>query len=88
MHMKKTTFFGLPVADVSRITGIPYVIIYRHAQKQRRISADDAWKYYRLLGIPLYLLRPDLWTKEMCDTLPNWTPPNEETSELYKQGEW
>lgn len=52
---------GLRIADASRVSGIPYVTIAQHVRGTRGISAVQAIKYERLLGIPRSELRPDLW---------------------------
>ena len=81
---KKTLFFGYVIHDVSKLTGIAYAVVWRNANNKNSISPKNAKIYYEKLGIPLYQLRPDLWTKEMCDTLQTQAQDTAEN----KQGEW
>lgn len=50
----------------ARAMGLPYERFYSHFTGIRNISAESAILYERVLGIPRYELRPDLWTREMC----------------------
>lgn len=52
---------GLTPAEASRRTGIAYATVWRHCNGTRAISAEDAVRYERGLGISRHLLRPDLW---------------------------
>lgn len=49
--------------QASRDSGIPYITIIQHANNLRKVSSEMALKYERLLGIPRWELRPDLWSK-------------------------
>jgi plasmid maintenance system antidote protein VapI len=42
-------------------TGISYNTIAKHIQGKRNIGVRAALKYEKLLGIPRWELRPDLW---------------------------
>lgn len=61
MEKKKTTFFGLNIRRVSMLCGIAYSNVWRHAHGERKISAEMAVRYNDALGIPLSVMRPDLW---------------------------
>ena len=61
MDNTKRYFHGVPVIRVAENTGFKYSTVYRHALDQKRISAESAMVYHRVLGIPLHELRPDLW---------------------------
>lgn len=52
---------GLTPAEAARRTGIVYATVWRHCNGTRAISAEDAVRYERGLGISRHLLRPDLW---------------------------
>lgn len=55
---------GLTVADVARqaaIAGIPLTTFYKHCSGKRTLGEKAVLRYERLLGIPRYELRPDLW---------------------------
>lgn len=52
---------NLNIAAASRLSGIPYMTIFQHIHGKRGISAESALKYQQTLGIPLSVLRPDLW---------------------------
>jgi plasmid maintenance system antidote protein VapI len=49
----------LTVADLVRITGVPYMNIRHHVKGRNLPSVDAALKYERLLGIPI-----SSWSKE------------------------
>ena len=61
---KKQNFFGYSPFEVSRLTGISYTDVWRHANGKRKISAEFAMRYHTALGIPLWMMRPDLWPEE------------------------
>ena len=48
---------GLTPAEAA----IAYATVWRHCNGTRAISAEDAVRYERGLGISRHLLRPDLW---------------------------
>lgn len=52
---------GWAVAEVYRKYGIPHMTLRQHIKGTRSISAEQALKYERILGIPRSELRPDLW---------------------------
>lgn len=54
---------GQPLASALKIDGVCYSTFRRHYRGLRTISAKDAIKYEKLLGIPRYELRPDLWSE-------------------------
>ena len=47
----------------SRESGIPYVTLIQHANNRRKVSSNMALRYEKLLGIPRWELRPDLWDR-------------------------
>lgn len=49
----------LTVADLERITGLPYMTIRHHVFGRNLPSVEAALRYERLLGIP-----PTAWVKE------------------------
>lgn len=55
---------GWVVSEVSRKFNIPHMTLRQHLKGTRSISAEQALKYERLLGIPRSELRPDLWPPE------------------------
>lgn len=55
---------GWVVSEVSKKHGIPHMTLRQHIKGTRSISAEQAIKYERLLGIPRSELRPDLWPPE------------------------
>ena len=55
---------GLTVADVVRMTRLPYMTVRQHALGDRHVSAESALRYERLLGVPRWELRPDLWDQK------------------------
>lgn len=63
MERTKTYFYGYVIAEASRLSGVAYADVWRHAHNERRISADMAMRYHETLGIPLEQMRPDLWAK-------------------------
>lgn len=54
---------GQPLSSALKIDGVCYSTFRRHYKGLRSISAKDAIKYEKLLGIPRYELRPDLWAE-------------------------
>ena len=64
MAKQRLTFFGFPLAEISKKTGLPTTTIWRHLNGKRKISAEFAKKYAHGCGIPLSSLRPDLWPPE------------------------
>lgn len=54
---------GLTPAKAAKVTGMPSVTIASHYYGVRKISPDSAIKYEKLLGIPRWETRPDLWNK-------------------------
>lgn len=56
---------GLQMKDLIGKEGLCYVQANRHYNGKRPVSAEYALKYEKLLGIPRYELRPDLWTPAM-----------------------
>lgn len=55
---------GWVISEVSRKFNIPHMTLRQHLKGTRSISAEQALKYERLLGIPRSELRPDLWPPE------------------------
>ena len=49
--------------------GLNYGSVYSHYSGYRTVTAEAALVYERVLGIPRWELRPDLWTQEMCNVL-------------------
>lgn len=45
--------------------GIPYQTVYKQLKGTRPIGAKSAMRYHKILGIPLYELRPDLWPPQL-----------------------
>ena len=52
---------GWLVSVVSREAGLPYTTLWQHYTGRRKITAEQAMKYERVLGIPRSELRPDIW---------------------------
>lgn len=68
-------FYGFSVKDAAALSGFPYVTVWRHLNNQRNISPEAAIRYHSTLGVPLAVLRPDIWPP----TSPNTpTEPEEE----------
>ena len=61
---KNNLFFEIPICDAARIAGISVSTVWRHANGKRKISAEFAMRYHIALGIPLWRLRPDLWSED------------------------
>lgn len=66
--MKTTPFLkksfdcrGWRVSAVSRESSLPYTTLWQHYTGKRRVTAEQAMKYERILGIPRSELRPDIW---------------------------
>lgn len=56
---------GLSYAKMATIAGFSArSVVYAHCHNRRVVSAESAVKYNRSFGIPLHLLRPDLWAPE------------------------
>lgn len=51
---------GLTPLAASR-RGMPYQSVYRQYRGQRKPSAEFALMYERVLGIPCWKIRPDIW---------------------------
>ena len=51
---------GLTASDAAKL-GIPYDTIAKHCQGKRTIGVKAALRYEKVLGIPRWELRPDLW---------------------------
>lgn len=54
---------GLTPTKAAKVTGMPSVTIASHYYGVRKISPESAIKYEKLLGIPRWETRPDLWNK-------------------------
>ena len=54
---------GLTYASLAQLAGLAQSLVYYHCSGKRRISAEMAVHYEKLLGIPRENLRPDLWEK-------------------------
>lgn len=54
---------GLTPSKAAKVTGMPSVTIASHYYGARKISPESAIKYEKLLGIPRWETRPDLWSK-------------------------
>ena len=52
---------GIPINALSRVEGLDYPYANKHYRGVRKITAEYAIRYERLLGIPRSELRPDLW---------------------------
>lgn len=52
--------YGITCVDC-RQRGISYQTAYFHWSGRRRVSAAQAIRYEKLMGIPRWELRPDLW---------------------------
>lgn len=44
--------------------GIPYQSIYKQLRGERPVTAKSAMRIHKLLGIPLWEMRPDFWPPE------------------------
>jgi transcriptional regulator with XRE-family HTH domain len=58
---KLLTKHGLTVQDVSRVVGVSITTLTYWRRGLRRPSSEHCKLIERKLGIPKYLLRPDLW---------------------------
>lgn len=59
------TEHGLSYAKMAAMAGFSARgVVFAHCHNLRVVSAESAVKYNRTFGIPLYLLRPDLWPSE------------------------
>lgn len=58
------TFFGFSITEAAQRASLPWVTVWRHVHKKRKISPEYAMKYHVALDIPLSSLRPDLWSPE------------------------
>jgi hypothetical protein len=52
--------YGITCAACQR-KGIRYSTAYSHVTGYRRVRPDQAIRYEKLMGIPRWELRPDLW---------------------------
>lgn len=66
----------LTISGVCRTHGLIYQTVWQHFNGLRRIKAEQAIKYERILGIPRSELRPDLWPPDKLTASPT-TPPAE-----------
>lgn len=51
----------MTIAQAAKLSGLSYQCIFQHVKGKRKVSANDAIRYERLLMIPRSELRPDLW---------------------------
>ena len=65
LHMKNLVKISLDEAGLSPLEasrkGMPYQSVYRQYRGQRKPSAEFALLYERILGIPRWKIRPDIW---------------------------
>lgn len=52
---------GLTCAALGRTCGLTKAAVSRHCKGERNIGAESVLRYHVMLGIPLELLRPDLF---------------------------
>ena len=69
LSLMKQNFFGYSAREASRITGIPYVTVWRHANGVQDISVESALLYHERLGIPMVKLLPKLKAYLIDDTV-------------------
>lgn len=58
--------YGLTCNEASKC-GINYQTLYKQLKGLRTVGAKTAMRYHKILGIPLYELRPDLWPPQLFD---------------------
>lgn len=51
---------GVTCADCAR-RGISYQTAYAHFRGRRKVKPEQALRYEKLMGIPRWELRPDIW---------------------------
>ncbi len=61
----RATLFGYGMMEASRLSGVSYTDVWRHAHNVRTISPKFAIRYHNTLNVPLHEIRPDLWSPEM-----------------------
>lgn len=54
----------LSFADIGRTSGLTHSAVLRHCKGERNIGAEAVLRYHVKLGIPLQVLRPDLFQSE------------------------
>jgi DNA-binding transcriptional regulator YdaS (Cro superfamily) len=52
--------YGVTRADCAR-RGISYQTVHSHWTGRRRVKPEQALRYEKLMGIPRWELRPDIW---------------------------
>ena len=58
---KKLADMGLTAATASRLYKLPYHALFKQCKGQRTVGVRCAIRYEKVLGIPRWELRPDLW---------------------------
>ena len=53
---------GISAREAAR-RGIPYDTLCKHLQGAREVGPKAALRYEKVLGIPRWEMRPDLWSK-------------------------
>ena len=56
--------YGLTCNTASK-RGVNYQTLYKQLKGLRTVGAKTAMRYHKILGIPLYELRPDLWPPQL-----------------------
>lgn len=68
MHMENYVRIALDRRGLTPVEahhlGMPYQSVYRQYRGQRKPSGEFAILYERILGIPRWEIRPDLWPPE------------------------
>ena len=54
--------YGMTAREAAKL-GIPYDTLCKHIQGTRKVGVKAAIRYEKLLGIPRWETRPDLWAK-------------------------
>lgn len=58
----KQTFFGLTPREIAKVVGISENSVYRYLNGSRKVGTKNALKLNAVLGIPLWIMRPDIWS--------------------------
>ena len=56
--------YGLTCNTASK-RGVNYQTLYKQLRGLRSVGAKTAMRYHKILGIPLYELRPDIWPAQL-----------------------
>ena len=58
--------YGLTCNTASK-RGVNYQTLYKQLRGLRSVGAKTAMRYHKILGIPLYELRPDIWPAQLFE---------------------